>query len=263
MGTNITNNQIDSHKGVSKSLIILATFSQGEPMQRTSDIAAKLNMNISTVSRHLNILLDEGFLDRDEHTGYYHTGYKILELAGAELQCNDLYRHAQSEMRELCNKQKLHCHIGRPRKLEILHLLSHCSEDSPGAIVPMGYRHPMYCSATGRAILAFLPKAKARGILEKSDLVKFTPDTKIEMAEIEEELAIARKNRYAVISNELIPLRGGIAAPIFDNTGMPIATFSVSLSTQSLTDVKRTKELGQIVTSAATSISDKLGYWPY
>ena len=49
-------------KSVSKTLAILATFNETTPMQRTSDIAAKLHMNISTVSRHLNTMLDWGFL---------------------------------------------------------------------------------------------------------------------------------------------------------------------------------------------------------
>ena len=46
-----------SHKGsnaksVSKTLEILSTFNELAPEQRTSDIANKLHMNISTVSRH-------------------------------------------------------------------------------------------------------------------------------------------------------------------------------------------------------------------
>ena len=49
-------------KSLNKTLAILSTFNEKTPMQRTSDIAAKLGINISTVSRHLNTLLDWGFL---------------------------------------------------------------------------------------------------------------------------------------------------------------------------------------------------------
>ena len=58
-------------KSVSKTLAILSSFNERTPTQRTSDIAAKLHMNISTVSRHLNTMLDWGFLMRDEETGRY------------------------------------------------------------------------------------------------------------------------------------------------------------------------------------------------
>ena len=79
-----------SHKGsnaksVSKTLEILSTFNELAPEQRTSDIANKLHMNISTVSRHLNTMLDWNFLERDDSTGYYSLGLEIVALAGAAL----------------------------------------------------------------------------------------------------------------------------------------------------------------------------------
>ena len=67
-------------KSVSKTLAILSSFNERTPTQRTSDIAAKLHMNISTVSRHLNTMLDWGFLMRDEETGRYSLGYEVVAL---------------------------------------------------------------------------------------------------------------------------------------------------------------------------------------
>ena len=61
-----TGKKASDAKSVSKTLAILSTFDERTPMQRTSDIAARLGMNISTVSRHLNTLLDWGFLRRDD-----------------------------------------------------------------------------------------------------------------------------------------------------------------------------------------------------
>ncbi len=88
-------------KSLNKTLAILSTFNEKTPMQRTSDIAAKLGINISTVSRHLNTLLDWGFLQRDDLTGCYYPGMKILELAGTALQNNDIYRYAFPELQKI------------------------------------------------------------------------------------------------------------------------------------------------------------------
>ena len=85
-----------SHKGsnaksVSKTLEILSTFNELAPEQRTSDIANKLHMNISTVSRHLNTMLDWNFLERDDSTGYYSLAlhYKIMTFTVMPiLNCN-------------------------------------------------------------------------------------------------------------------------------------------------------------------------------
>lgn len=80
-----TGKKASDAKSVSKTLAILSTFDERTPMQRTSDIAARLGMNISTVSRHLNTLLDWGFLRRDDKTGCYYPGTQIISLAGAAL----------------------------------------------------------------------------------------------------------------------------------------------------------------------------------
>ena len=63
--------QKDEKNNINKGLLILSTFDETSPMQRTTDIVAKLGMNMSTVSRHLNNLLDLGFLERDDATVSY------------------------------------------------------------------------------------------------------------------------------------------------------------------------------------------------
>ena len=69
-------------KSINKTLAILASFTDDAPQQRTTDIAAKLGLTVSTVSRHLGTLLDWGFLERDDMTGYYRPGSRIITLAG-------------------------------------------------------------------------------------------------------------------------------------------------------------------------------------
>ena len=81
-------------KSVGKTFAILSTFNEATPIQRTSDIASKLHMNISTVSRHLNTMLDWGYLQRDDATGFYSLGLEIVALAGAALQNSSIYRFA-------------------------------------------------------------------------------------------------------------------------------------------------------------------------
>ena len=111
-------------KSVSKTLAILSSFNERTPTQRTSDIAAKLHMNISTVSRHLNTMLDWGFLMRDEETGRYSLGYEVVALAGAALQNNPLYRHAYPELQQMSYKYDVHCHMSVPRGVDVVHLIS-------------------------------------------------------------------------------------------------------------------------------------------
>ncbi len=249
-------------KSVSKTLAILSTFNESTPMQHTSDIAAKLHMNISTVSRHLNTMLDMGFIERDDKTGCYYVGLEIISLAGAALQNNAVYRHAYPELQQLSNKCHVHSHMAVPRGKEVVHLISICCENTKELFIPMGHCHPMYCSAMGRAILAYLPAGKVQQILQNSELERYTTETKIDLLEINQELTRTKRRGYCILMDELAESVGSLAAPIFDRNRNPVAAVSISTSTYSLSQPQRARELAKAVVSTANKISGKLGYYP-
>ena len=242
-------------KSVSKTLAILSTFDETTPMQRTSDIAMKLDMNIST-------MLDWGFLERDDSTGFYYPGLEIVALAGAALQNNDVFRHAFPELQRLSYKYGVHGHMGIPRKTEVAHLISSSSERTMELFIPMGHRQPMYCCAMGRALLAYMPYAKAQDILKNSDLQKRTPETKVDLWEISQELIHTKQKGYCLLLNELTEGKGSIAAPVFNRERLPIAAVSVSASAHSISQPQRERELAKAVMAVAGKISGKLGYYP-
>lgn len=257
-----SNSKDSNTKSVSKTFAILSTFNEITPMQRTSDIAAKLHMNVSTVSRHLNTMLDWGLLERDHSTGFYFVGLSVVALAGTALQNNNVFRHASPELQKLSNKYNVHSHMAVPRKLDIIHLISNCCESTTDLLIPMGHSHPMYCSAMGRAILAYLPSAKAQEILKNSNLQKYTSETKTDLRQINQELLYTKHKGYCILINELSEGKGSIAVPIFDRNRIPIAAISVSSSARSFSQPQRELELGKAVKTAAGKISGKLGYYP-
>lgn len=249
-------------KSVSKTLAILATFTEQSPRQRTSDIAAKLNLSVSTVSRHLNTLLDWGILERENETGYYRPGLRILELAGLALHENELYRYAMPELQQLSYKYDIHGHMGVPQGTMIIQLISSSCKSTMDLHIPMGHSTPMYCSALGRAILAYMPPTQVQTILKQSQLRKYASDTKVDIAEINQELSMVRQEGYCLLVNELVENKASLAAPIFNHNRIPLAAISVSTSARSLTNRERRQELAKAVINAASRISGRLGYYP-
>lgn len=250
------------NNSVTKTLSILSAFTETTPMLRTTDIASMLDMNISTVSRHLNTLLDCGFLNRDDDTGYYYPGLSIVSLAGITLQSNEIYRHAFPELQHLSYSNKLYSHMSVPDGTEIVHLICCCCKSSNEQLIPMGHRHPMYCSAMGRAMLAYMPKEKVSLILKNSTMDKMTFDTKTEIPEIEKELEKTRRLGYCSLQNELTNGAASIAAPIFNRKREPIAAISISTSLWRFDLPGSEDELSKAVMTAANKISGKLGYFP-
>lgn len=249
-------------KSVSKTLAILSNFDETTPMQKTSDIASRLNMSISTASRHLNTMLDWGFLERDDSTGYYSPGYETIALAGTALLNNDAYRYAYPELQRLSYRYVVHSHMAVQRGVEIVHLISSSCENTMDLFIPMGHRQPMYCSAMGRAILAYLAEDKAMEILKKSELNKMASETKIDIEDIKQELINTRQKGYCVLLNELSESKASLAAPIFNRQRFPVAAISVSISAQGMRHPQRERELAKAIKGAAGRISGKLGYFP-
>ncbi|OJG43055.1 hypothetical protein RV02_GL002975 [Enterococcus gilvus] len=256
------NHRKSNTKSLVKTLAMLSSFDEQNPMQRTSDIAERLDMNISTVSRHLNTMLDLGFLERDEYTGYYFPGPEIVALAGRSLQANDVYRYSFPEIHRLSYKYHVCGHMAVPQESEVVHLISSSSENSTDLLIPMGHKHPMYCSAMGRVFLAYLPPIQAQAILKNGNLKKYTFGTKIEISDINQELILTRKRGYCILINELTEGTASLAAPVFNRSREPVASVSVSASARSLSKPEREIELAKAVITAAGRISSKLGYYP-
>jgi len=256
------NIKLSDTKSVGKTLAILSNFNESTPVQKTSDIASKLDMSISTVSRHLNTMLDWGYLERDNVTGFYSPGYKMIAIAGAALLNNDAYRYSYPELHRLSYRYTVHSHMAMPDGVDMVHLISSSCENTMDLFIPMGHRQPMYCSAMGRAMLAYLPENEVKKILQKSELSKLTSETKIDIEEIKKELIKTRKKGYCVLINELIENKASLAAPIFNRNRIPVAAISVSTSTRGIKIPEREMELVKAVKGAAGRISGRLGYFP-
>lgn len=250
------------NKSVSKTLAILSLFSEGERMLRTSEIADRLQMNISTVSRHLNTLLDGGFLQRDDATGYYYPGMEIITLAGVALKNKSIYRHAYPELQQLSFNMKVLSHLGIPDGLDVVHLVCCCCEDKTEMLFPLGHRQPLYCSAMGKIMLAYLPEEEALRILKASDLQKYTPETQTDLRGLMETLKTIRKKGYCANNNQLHMGRGSIAAPIFDWTRRPVGAISISTQSHRILAQVDEERFARTVTLVAGKISGKLGSYP-
>ena len=98
-------------------------------------------------------------------------------------------------------------------------------------------------------MLAYMSQAEVQKVLRASELQKLTPETKIDLREINQELIHTRQKGYCILFDELAESKSSLAAPI-------------SASAQSLSQPQRERELAKAVMTAAGKISGKLGYYP-
>jgi IclR family pca regulon transcriptional regulator len=93
--------------------------------------------------------------------------------------------------------------------------------------MPVGTRLPAYATCVGRVLLAALEPHELDGYLERVELRALTPATRATAPALREELDRVRRQRYAVVDQELERGLRSAAAPIRDITGRVIAAANV------------------------------------
>ena len=120
-----------------------------------------------------------------------------------------------------------------------------------------GSRRPLYCTAPGKAMLAFMPRHFQELYLEQTKFIKFTPDSLSE-SELAALLPEIRRQGIFVDVNSIIDGATGIASPCFDGGGEVSCAITVAGPTARLLDAR--ERIERLVLQAAQRISDILGY---
>ena len=123
----------------------------------------------------------------------------------------------------------------------------------------IGKRNPMYCTATGKAILAFLPEEEIREVWNNSKVVKLTENTNTDFILFKKELQTIKNNGYAIDNEENEIGVKCVGAPIFNMCGDVVAAISVSGPVTRIKDDKIDFISNEVI-KITNLISKEMGY---
>ncbi len=123
--------------------------------------------------------------------------------------------------------------------------------------VRIGNRRPLYCTAAGKVMLAFLPKAFQAKYLAQTRFVKFTADTSSK-DELVAMFSTIRGRGVVVDANGIIDGATGIASPAFDEAGLVACSVTIAGPTSRMLDAS--ERIEQLARKAGEQISQILGY---
>lgn len=246
-----------SIQSINRAVQILQCF--GEETQLTlTEICSKVGLHKSTVYGIVTTLKNNDFLEKNEETGVYRLGIGLYKLAS---HVNvDLRSICTPLVHELCNITGETVNLVVPDENYIIYIEKCESKHSMRISTSIGTRLPMYCTAVGKAILAFLPDPKSvSSILDQTQLTAVTRNTLTSKDAIMNELEETRKRGYAIDREELEYGLICIAAPIVNAVGVPIAAISCSGPLQRM-DTETMGRISEEVTRYALKISSKIPY---
>lgn len=245
-------------QAIDRAVMILRCFSEKKRELRLSDISGELDLNKSTVHGILSTLKYHGLIDQDEETQKYRLGLGLIELGSIVMNSMDVREIAEPFIRDIRDRLQETIHLGTLDKSEVVYIDKQESNQSMRITTTIGARKPAYCTALGKAMLAYLPPEILTELLPEQ-LPKFTPTTITDKSQLLEELSKIRKNGYSFDNEENIEGLKCVGAPIFDHTGNARYGISVSGPAIRMTQDKITEAI-TILTAAAKEISYRLGY---
>jgi IclR family transcriptional regulator, pca regulon regulatory protein len=249
-------------QSLERGLAVLCAFTPDRPALGISELARDLALTRSTTHRYVATLASLGFLDQDASTRKYRLGPRVLDLGFSVLGSLELREIAAPHLRHLTDSTGHTSNLairddtdvilidrvrGRPGRYHHLEFTLH-----------VGSRIPAYCSATGKVLLASLPRPDLEQLLDRIDLLQRGPRTLTSKRALLAELDQVRRTGIAVNDEELESALRSIAAPVRARSGEVVAAINVAIPWSPVTMTELVNRLGPIVQATASEIAARV-----
>jgi IclR family transcriptional regulator, KDG regulon repressor len=191
-----------------------------------SELSRVLGYHKSVVHRLLKSLEAHNYVKAEEDTHRYQLGAKVLQLGLVAMQRMDLRHLARPRLERLWSATR----ESVMTTLKVADARIHIDGiESPQAVkrgVELGQEAPL-CLGVGKAILAFLPDREQERILGSLDGITKLDGTPLSEAVLKTELQLIRQQGYSITVSERFAGVFSIAAPVFNDSGYPVALLAI------------------------------------
>ena len=223
------------------------------------ELSVQSGVNPNTVRRIVKALAYHRLVEEEEGTGRYRLGMKLFELGSSVVARLDVRARARPYLERLVLETGETAHLCILDRGEVLYLDKHEPMRTMRIPSEVGRRNPAYCTAVGKALLAYVPEEELEELVRQRGLRAYTRRTITTLAELKQELARVREQGYAVDNEEFEEGLKCIGAPVRDYSGRVVASVSIAGPAFRLTE-ERIPVLAQSVMEVARELSEELGY---
>lgn len=179
----------------------------------TNELARRLRLPASTVSRQLGTLASTGLVEHDAETGRYRLGIRTVRLANAVLARLDVREIARPQLAELVRLTGETATLHVPGEDDAITVDFVPSAHFVQHVTQLGRPSIAHASSAGKVMLAFADRPLPRGPLKA-----YTPRTITSVRALATEIERVRAQGYAVAFEEREPGLNAVAAPIWSST---------------------------------------------
>lgn len=235
-------------QSIERAFAVLRSLAAGPA--GVTDIAERVGLPKSTVSRLLSTLEELGAVEQVAAGGHYRIGWAMIELSAAARPGRSLVSLARPHLAELNRLTGAAAGLSIPDGTEMLYL-DQVTPDSELQVRDWtGHRIPMHAVPSGQVVLAFDDELAER--VMSAPLQRFTPHTITDPAALRARLASVRAAGYALALEEFAEGLNSVAAPVRDAAGRVVAALHVYGLPSNIPSERDSDEIGRLVQQAAS-----------
>jgi IclR family transcriptional regulator, KDG regulon repressor len=247
-------------QSVNRALSLVCLFTRGSPQLGITEMSKTLGLAKPTVHGLVSTLVKQGFLQRDQQTRKYRLGLKIYELGIVLAGSLEINQKGAGPAYQLAKQTGMVSRIAIWDLDSALLTVNIEPRSHLFFVHQIGPRIPAYCSAIGKALLAFLDAPDFQGYLDRVKLKPLTANTITRKKQFLKEIEETRRLGYSTDREENLLGLACIGTPIFGFGGR--LEGSISLSGDAKDIYKRLETLLPELVKTAKEISRSLGHFP-
>lgn len=248
-------------QGVAASLLnglaVLEAFSIDSPVLGVTEIANRVDLHKSTVSRILNGLTESGYIQRDEESGRFRLGLGLLMLSGPLLADLDVRRAALPYLEGLTFEVRETSAISVWNGKEAIVVEQVASPHQVKHSAAIGTRYNRYESSSVRILLAELPPVEVLRLLDEGSIT-IENDSKAPKP-VATHLEQLKATGYAVNDGYTTDEEYGVSAPVRDYRGIAVGCITVSAPRSRVYKMNSAEALAEAAIRTAEQVSARLG----
>lgn len=214
-------------KSASRVVQILELLASSRCAMQHKNIVEELSIPKGSLTKLLANLVDSGYLSFDSASKTYKLGPRVLTLADSYLSSLDIVQTAQPIVRNLVAKTGESCSLAVLDGNSALVVHRQYGHQPMSFRLGIGARIPLYATASGKALLAFLSKEEIEGYLSSVELKPLTHATITDPSILLRELESVRSEGVAYSRQDRFEGLAAIAAPVFRLDGSVDAAIAV------------------------------------
>ena len=251
-------------QSLERGLAILSAFGSDRSTIGVSELSRELGLSRSTTHRYIATLTSLGYLQQEAETKRYRLGPRVLDLGFAAINSMDIREISVPHLQGLSDATGFTANMAILDGPDVVYI-ERCRTSRSGQReidlnLHVGSRLPAYCTAMGKALLAFVPADRLEEILDQTELVARGPNTIVNRTALRVELGRVRTTGVAVNNEELAYGLRSIAAPIRSRSGDVVAAVNLAVHRSMVSIDDLIARYGPAVKRTADAISGEIGH---